>query len=78
MGVLRRERAPTWAGLDKIVVVCQSGDESIYRSLFKDPVPEGESHRRRHRCTHTHTHCIPQVPYACAYAGANANKSEAT
>ena len=29
------------AGFDKIVLVCQAGDEPIYRSLFKDPVSAG-------------------------------------
>lgn len=29
------------AEFDKIVLVCQQGDEHIYRSLFKDPVSKG-------------------------------------
>ena len=33
------------AGFDKIVLVCQPGDEAIYRSLFKDPVSMGNFHR---------------------------------
>jgi hypothetical protein len=33
------------AGFDKIVLVCQQGDEHIYRSLFKDPVSTANFHR---------------------------------